>query len=216
MVYQRQLLVKDIRAYIPRFQFNHPELAKTLAALWREVGAKAVTDEALNTYRLTFTNIIDQKVRPVLEEEKRLQSLETKKREQLSEIDSLIRQVNMMNKRYKEFGITNTEIENWLAELWGHRKKVEAEQALTMVDYPLHILTIPWGMPRLEATLTGNKEKKEEEERQRKANIAKLKLRLKEIGHYLHRKRFRPFTFATINVPSFHFNLIIYFDFPNI
>ncbi len=45
-------------------------------------------------------------------------------------------------------------------------------------------------MPRLEATLIRIKEKKEEEERQRKANIAKLKIRLKEVGHYLRRKRF--------------------------
>ena len=190
LIYQRQLLVKEIRAHIPRLQHNRPEFAKTLAALWREVNTKAVTEEALNTYRLTFSNILNQKVLPVLEEEKRRQSLEAKKREQLSEIDSLIHKVNMMNKRYKEFGITNTEIENWFAKLRDNRRNVEAGQALTMADYLLHSLTIPWGMPRLEATLTGIKERKEEEERQRKANIAKLKFRLKEIGRYLHRKRF--------------------------
>ncbi|MFC1861626.1 hypothetical protein ACFLYL_05095 [Chloroflexota bacterium] len=190
LLYQRQCLVKDIRAYIPRFQYNHPELAKTLAALWREVAVKAITDEALNIHRLTFNNFLNQKVFPVLEEEERRQSLEAKKHEQLSKIDSLIREVNRMDKRYKGFGITNIELENWLAELIDNRKKVEAGQALTMEDYLLHILTIPWGMQRLEATLTGIKQRKEEEERQRKANIAKLKLSLKEVGHYLRRKRF--------------------------
>ncbi len=190
LIYQRQCLVKDIRVYIPRFQYNHPELAKTLAALWREVNTKAVTEEALNTYRMTFNNFLNQKVFPLLAEEKKRQGVEAKKREQISVIDSLIRQVNMMDKRYKEFGIKNTEIENWLAELWEHRNKVEAGQELTMMDYLLHCLTIPCGMPRLEATLIRIKEKKGEEERQQKANIAKLKLRLKEISRYLHRKRF--------------------------
>ena len=190
LIYQRQLLVKDIRAYIPRFQFNHPELAKTLAALWREVGAKAVTDEALNTYRLTFNNFLNQKVFPALEEEKRRQDVEARKRKQLSEINSVVVKVNALNKRYQGFGIRNTELENWLAELWGHRKKVEAGQDLTMEDYLLHSLTIPWGMSRLEATLEGIKQRKEEEERQRHADLANLKFRLKEIGRYLHRKRF--------------------------
>ena len=164
LIYQRQLLVKEIRAHIPRLQHNHPEFAKTLAALWREVNTKAVTEEALNIYRLTFSNILNQKVLPALEEEKRRQSFEAEKRGQLSEIDSLIRKVNMMNKRYKEFGITNTEIENWFAKLRDNRRKVEAGQALTMADYLLHSLTIPWGMPRLEATLVGIKQRKEEEE----------------------------------------------------
>ena len=45
-------------------------------------------------------------------------------------------------------------------------------------------------MPGVESTLIQIKEKKEEEERQRKANLDKLKLRLKEVGHYLRRKRF--------------------------
>jgi len=62
LIYQRQLLVKEIRDHIPRLQHNHPEFAKTLAALWREVNTKAVTEEALNTYRLTFSNILNQKV----------------------------------------------------------------------------------------------------------------------------------------------------------
>ncbi len=190
LMYQRELLIKEIRAHIPRLQRNHPELAKTLAALWREIHAKAVTEEALNTYRLTFSNIINQKVLPVYEEDERRQSLEAEKREQLSKIDSLVREVDRMDKRYKGFGITNIELENWLAELMGNRKKVEAGQYLTITDYMLHSLTIPCGMPRLEATLTGIKERKEEEERQRKADIAKLKLRLKEISHYLRRKRF--------------------------
>jgi len=190
LLYQRQCLVKDIRAYIPRFQYNHPELAKTLAALWREVAAKAVTDEALKAYRLSFNNFLNQKVFTTLEEDKRCQDVEAKKREQLSEIDSLIRKVNMMNKRYQEFGITNTEIENWFAKLRDDRRKVEAGQALTMADYLLHSLTIPWGMPRLEATLVGIKQRKEEEERQRHADLVNLKFRLKEIGRYLRRKRF--------------------------
>ena len=190
MIYQCQLLVKEIRAHIPRFQYNHPELAKTLATLWREVAAKAVTDEALKAYRLVFNNFLNQKVFPALEEEKRRQSLEAKKREQLSEINSLIREVNIMNKRYKEFGNKNTELEDWFAKLMDNRRKVEAGQTLTMADYILHSLTIPWGMPQVEATLIQIKEKKEGEERQRKANISKLKLRLKEISHYLRRKRF--------------------------
>ena len=190
LIYQLQLLVKEIKAHIPRLQHNHPEFAKTLAALWREVNTKAVTEEALNTYRLTFRNIIDQKVRPVLEEEKRLQSLEAEKREQLSEIDSLIREVDRMDKRYKGFGIRNTELENWLAELWGHRKKIEAGQTLTFEISVLLPLKIAISMPQVESTLIRIKEKKEEEERQRKANIAKLKLRLKEVCHYLRRKRF--------------------------
>ena len=81
MIYQRQLLVKEIRAHIPRLQHNHPEFAKTLAALWRVVNTKAVTEEASKTYRLTFNNFLNQKVFPVLEEEKKRQSLEAKKRE---------------------------------------------------------------------------------------------------------------------------------------
>jgi len=190
LIYQRQLLVKEIRAHIPRLQHNHPEFAKTLAALWREVNTKAVTDEALKTYRLTFNNFLNQKVFPVLAEEKKRLDMEARKQEKLSKIDSLIREVDRMDKRYKGFGIRNTELENWLAELWGHRKKVEAGQDLTMENYLLHSLTIPWGMQRLEATLVGIKQRKEEEERQRYVDLANLKFRLKEIGRYLHRKRF--------------------------
>ena len=189
LLYQRQLLIKEIKAHIPRLQHNHPEFAKTLAALWREVNTKAVTEEALNIYRLTFSNILNQKVLPALEEEKRRQSFEAEKRGQLSEIDSLIRKVNMMNKRYKELGVANTELENWFAKLMDNRRKVEAGQALPMEDYFLPLI-ISIGMPQVESTLIRIKAKKEEEERQRKANIAKLKLRLKEIGRYLHRKRF--------------------------
>ena len=194
LLYQRQCLVKDIRSHIPRFQYNHPEFAKTLAALWKEVEAKAVTDEALMTYRLTFNNFLNQKVLPILEEEKRRQDVEAHKRKQLSEINSVVEKVNALNEQYQEFGITNTEIENWLAELQGQRKKVEAGQDLTMADYILHSLTIPWGISRLEVTLIRIREKEEEEERQLKANINKLKFRLKEIGRYLHRKRFNEAT----------------------
>ena len=128
------------------------------------MSVKAVTDEALKTYRLTFNNFLNQKVFPTLEEDKRRQGVEARKQERLSEIDSLIRKVNIVNKKCKEFGITNTEIENWLAELWGHRKKVEAGQELTVAEDVLHILTIPWGIQRLETTLVGIKDKKEEEE----------------------------------------------------
>ncbi len=190
LLYQRQCLVKDIKDYIPRFQYKHPELAKTLAALWREVAAKAVTEEALNTYRLTFNNFLNQKVLPTLEEEKKRQDTEARQRKQLSEINSVVEKVNALNKRYQGFGITNTEIENWLAELQGHRRKVEAGQSLIMADYILHSLTISWGMQRLEATLVRIKQKKESEEKQRQADLANLKFRLKEIDRYLHRKRF--------------------------
>ncbi len=188
LVYQRQLLVKDIKDYIPRFQYNHPELAKTLAALWREVNTKAVTEEALNTYRLTFRNILNQKVLPTLEEEKRRQDTEARKRKQLSEINSIVEKVNALNKRYQGFSITNTEIENWLAELQGHRRKVEAGQDLTMADYLLHSLTIPWGMQRLEATLVGIKQKKEEEAKSAKENERQAAIRKKE-QEQIERKR---------------------------
>jgi len=190
LFYQRQCLVKDIRAYVPRFQYKHPELAKPLAALWKEVEAKAVTDEALKTYRLAFNNFLNQKVFPVLAEEKKRLDMEARKQEQLSKIDSLIREVDRMDKRYEGFGIRNTELENWLADLWGHRKKVEAGQELTIENCLLYSFVIPLGMSRLEATLTGIKEKKEEAERQRNVNLGKLKGRLKEIGYYLRRKRF--------------------------
>ena len=190
LLYQRQCLVKDIRAYIPRFQYHHPELAKPLGTLWREVEAKATTDETLKTYRLTFNNFLNQKVFPVLEEEKRQRDVEARKQEQLSKIDSLVGEVDRMNKRYKVFGVRNTELENWLAELREHRRKVEAGQELTWKNCLLHSLTIPWGMPRLEATLTGIIERKEEEERQRNAKLSKLKVRLNKIGYYLRRKRF--------------------------
>ncbi len=46
------------------------------------------------------------------------------------------------------------------------------------------------GMPQVETTLVGIKKRKEEEERQRHADLANLKFRIKEIGRYLHRKRF--------------------------
>ncbi len=188
-LYQRQCLVKDIRVYIPRFQYNHPELAKPLEALWKEVEAKAVTDEALKTYRLTFNNFLNQKVLPVLEEEKRRRDTEARRQEQLSKIDSLIREVDRMDKRYKGFGIRNAELENWLAELMDNRRKVEAGQALTLEDYMLPTM-ISISMPQVEATLVGIKKRKEEDERQRHADLANLKFRLREIGRYLHRKRF--------------------------
>jgi len=46
------------------------------------------------------------------------------------------------------------------------------------------------GMPQVEATLVGIKKRKEEEERQWHADLGNLKVRLKEIGYYLRRKRF--------------------------
>ena len=189
LLYQRQCLVKDIRAYIPRFQYNHPELAKPLEALWKEVEAKAVTDEALKTYRLTFNNFLNQKVFPVLAEEKKRLDMAARKQEQLSKIDSVVEKVNALNKRYKGFGITNIKLENWLAEIREYRRKVEAGQALTIEDYMLPTM-ISLGMPQVEATLVGIKQRKEEEERQRHADLANLRFRLKEIGRYLHRKRF--------------------------
>jgi hypothetical protein len=186
---QRELLIKDIRAHIPRLQHDHPELAKPLATLWREVNTKAVTEEALKTYRLTFTNILNQKVLPVLEEEKRRQSLEAEKREQLSTIDSLIREVSTMNKRYKEFGATNAELDNWSAQLMDNRRRVEAGQART-ADYSLLPLTIGIGMWEVKSMLAEIQMKKEEEQKQRNIEIAKLKARLKRISYYLQRKRF--------------------------
>ncbi len=189
LLYQRQCLVKEIRAHIPRLQHNHPELAKTMATLWREVNSKAVTGEALNTYRLTFNNILNQKVLPVLEEEKKRLDMEARKQEQLSEINSIVEKVNALNKRYKGFGITNMELDNWFTKLMDNRRKVEAGQALTLEDYMLPTM-ISIGMPQVEATLVGIKKRKEEDERQRHADLANMKFRLKEIGRYLHRKRF--------------------------
>jgi len=189
LLYQRQCLVKDIRAYIPRFQYNHPELAKPLEALWREVAAKAVTNEALKTYRLTFTNFLNQKVFPVLAEEKKRLDTEARKQEQLSKINPVVEKVNALNKRYKGFGITNIKLENWLAEIRKYQRKVEAGQKLTLEDYTLPLM-ISIGMPQVEATLEGIKQRKEQEERQRHADIANLRFRLKEIGRYLQRKRF--------------------------
>ena len=46
------------------------------------------------------------------------------------------------------------------------------------------------GMPQVVATLVGIKKRKEEEERQWHADLGNLKVRLKEIGYYLRRKRF--------------------------
>jgi predicted transcriptional regulator len=189
LLYRRQCLVKDIKSYIPRFQRNHPEIAKTMAALWREAVAKATTEEALKTYRETFENFLNQKVFPVIREEKRQQSLEAEKREQISEIDSLISKVNTLNKRYKEFGITNTELGDWFTKLMANRKKVEAGHALTMDDYILPVI-ISIGMPRIETTLAEIKKKKEEEKKQRNIELGKLKARLKGISYYLRRKRF--------------------------
>jgi hypothetical protein len=188
LLYRRQCLVKDIKSYIPRFQRNHPEIAKTLAALWREAVAKATTEEALKTYRETFENFLNQKVFPVLEEEKRRQSLEVKKREQLAEIDSLINKVNMVDKGYKGFGINNKELENWLAELSKDRKKVENGQQPEKLW--LHKIFIPINMPLLETNLAEIKKKKEEEKRQRNIELGKLKARLNGISYYLRRKRF--------------------------
>ncbi|MFC1861181.1 hypothetical protein ACFLYL_02740 [Chloroflexota bacterium] len=187
LIYQRQLLVKDIRAYIPRFQYNHPELAKTLAALWREVAAKAVTDEALKAYRLSFSNILNQKVFPILEEEKRRQSLEAEKREQLSKINPVVEKVNALNKRYKEFGITNTEIENWLAEIREYQRKVEAGQELTLEDYLLPDM-ISLDMWHVEATLVEIKQRKEEEAKSAKENERQAAIRKKE-QEQIERKR---------------------------
>ncbi len=189
LIYQRQLLVKEIRAHIPRLQRNHPEYSKTLVALWKEVNAKAFTEEAINTYRLTFNNFIKQKVFPVLEEEQRRQRLEAEKREQLSEIDSLISKVNTMNKRYKEFGVTNEKLENWYARLTDDRKKVEAGQVVPIEDWLLPTM-ISIGMPQLETTLAEIKKEKEEEKRQRNFELGKLKVRLKGINYYLRRNRF--------------------------
>jgi len=188
LLYRRQCLVKDIKSYIPRFQRNHPEIAKTLAALWREAVAKATTEEALKTYRETFENFLNQKVFPVLEEEKRRQSLEVEKREQLAEIDSLINKVNMVDKGYKGFGINNKELENWLAELSKDRKKVENGQQPEKLW--LHKIFIPINMPLLETNLAEIKKKKEEEKRQRNIELGKLKARLNGISYYLRRKRF--------------------------
>ena len=188
LLYRRQCLVKDIKSYIPRFQRNHPEIAKTLAALWREAVAKATTEEALKTYRETFENFLNQKVFPVLKEEKRRQSLEVEKCEQLAEIDSLINKVNMVDKGYKGFGINNKELENWLAELSKDRKKVENGQQPEKLW--LHKIFIPINMPLLETNLAEIKKKKEEEKRQRNIELGKLKARLNGISYYLRRKRF--------------------------
>ena len=188
LLYRRQCLVKDIKSYIPRFQRNHPEIAKTMAALWREAVAKATTEEALKTYRETLENFLNQKVFPVLEEEKRRQSLEVEKREQLAEIDSLINKVNMVDKGYKGFGINNKELENWLAELSKDRKKVENGQQPEKLW--LHKIFIPINMPLLETNLAEIKKKKEEEKRQRNIELGKLKARLNGISYYLRRKRF--------------------------
>jgi len=70
-----------------------------------------------------------------------------------------------------------------------NRRKVEVGQALTIADHILRIV-ISIDMPQVESTLIRIKEKEQEEDRQRKANLVKIKLRLKEIGHYLRRKRF--------------------------
>ena len=94
--------------------------------------------------------------------------MEAKKREQLSAIDSLIRQVNIMDK--KEFGNKNTGLDNWFTKLMDNRRKVEAGQAMTIVDYMLPTM-ISLGMPQVEATLVGIKQRKEEEERQRHADF---------------------------------------------
>jgi hypothetical protein len=188
LLYRRQCLVQDIKSYIPRFQRNHPEIAKTLAALWREAVAKATTEEALKTYRETFENFLNQKVFPVLEEEKRRQSLEVEKREQLTEIDSLINKVNMVDKGYKGFGINNKELENWLTELSKDRKKVENGQQPEKLW--LHKIFIPINMLLLETNLAEIKKKKEEEKRQRNIELGKLKARLNGISYYLRRKRF--------------------------
>jgi hypothetical protein len=188
LLYRRQCLVKDIKSYIPRFQRNHPEITKTLAALWREAVAKATTEEALKTYRETFENFLNQKVFPVLKEEKRRQSLEVEKCEQLAEIDSLINKVNMVDKGYKGFGINNKELENWLAELSKDRKKVENGQQPEKLW--LHKIFIPINMPLLETNLAEIKKKKEEEKRQRNIELGKLKARLNGINYYLRRKRF--------------------------
>ena len=187
LIYKRQLLVKEIKAHIPRLQHNHPELAKTLAPLWREVQAKSVTKEALNTYRLTFSNILNQKVLPVYEEEKRRQSLEAEKQERLSEIDSLIRKVNMVNKGYKEFGISNTELDNWLTQLMEKRRRIEAGQVLTIDDIllPTFILI---GMPGVESTLIQIKEKKGGEAKKAKENERQAAIRKKE-QKQIERKR---------------------------
>ena len=187
LIHQRELLIKEIRAHIPRLQRNHSELAKTLEALWREVHAKAVTEEALNTYRLTFSNILNQKVLPVYEEEKRRQSLEAEKQERLSEIDSLIRKVNMVNKGYKEFGITNTELDNWLTQLMEKRRRIEAGQVLTIDDILLRTF-ISIGMPGVESTLIQIKEKKEEEAKKAKENERQAAIRKKE-QKQIERKR---------------------------
>jgi len=94
-----------------------------------------------------------------------------------------------LNKRYKEFGITNTELDNWFTKLMDNRRKVEAGQAPKIEDCLLPF-KISIGMPQVEATLVGIKQRKEEEERQRHADLANLKFRLREIGRYLRRKRF--------------------------
>jgi len=188
LLYQRQCLVKDIKSYIPRFQHKHPEIAKTLAALWREVGARAITDEALKIYRLTFDDFFNQKVLPIIDEEKRREDIEKRKREQISEIDSLMSEVNSMDKRYKEFGIQNNQLENWLAELGECRRKIEAGQQPEKL-WLLQIV-IPISMPWLQTTLAEIKKEKEEKERQRNIELGKLKARLKEISYYLRRKRF--------------------------
>jgi len=113
--------------------------------------------------------------------------LEAKKREQLSEIDSLIRKVNIVNKRYKGFGITNTEIENWLAEIREYQRKVEAGQELTLEDYLLPT-TISLGMWHVEATLVEIKQRKEEEAKSAKENERQAAIRKKE-QEQIERKR---------------------------
>jgi 23S rRNA pseudoU1915 N3-methylase RlmH len=188
LLFRRQCLVKDIKSYIPRFQRQHPEIAKTLEVLWREVSAKAVTEDALNTYRSTFNNILNQKVLPVLKEEKRRQSLEAEKREQLAEIDSLISKVNTINKRYKGFGINNEQLDNWMAELSEDRRKIEAgKQPEKLWELSF---SITFDMSSLERELAEIQKKKEEEKKQRNIELGRLKAKLKEISYYLRRKRF--------------------------
>jgi hypothetical protein len=188
LIYQRQLLVKEIKDHIPRLQHKHPEFAKTLEVLWREVNSKAVTEETLNIYRLTFNNIINQKVLPAFEEEKKQRKLEDEKREQLAEIDALISKVNTLNQKYKEFSMNEVKLENWLAELSEDRKKVEGG------NYPVQLLSVRiaiiFEMPTLEQKLEEINKKKEEAEKQRDIELSKLKSRIKDIDYYLGRKRF--------------------------
>jgi hypothetical protein len=187
LIYQRQLLVKEIKAYVPRLQHKHPEFAKTLATLWREVNSKAVTEETLNIYRLTFNNIINQKVLPTFEEEKKQRKLEDEKREQLTDIDALISKINTLNKKYKEFGMNEVKLENWLVDLSEDRKKVEEGKSEQLW---LLRITIILEMPPLEQKLAEITKKKEDREKQRDIELGKLKSRIREINYYLGRKRF--------------------------